>query len=106
MDAGGLVKQARRRARLSQRELAQRTGLDQAVIARIEAGRNRPRFDTLQRLLAATGHDLGLVEIRPSDADRVAIRAALALNDRERESYFFKSNRNMLRMFAEARPRE
>jgi transcriptional regulator with XRE-family HTH domain len=106
VDAGGLVKQARRRAGLSQRELSRRTGLDQAVIGRIEAGRASPRFDTLERLLAAAGHELVLLEQRPADADRWAVRAALALTDREREAFFVQSNRNMLRMFSDAQPRE
>src|SRR5262245_60846639 len=105
VDAGGLVKQARRRAKLSQRELSARTGLDQAVIGRIEAGRTSPRFDTLERLLAATGHELTLVDRQPPTADRWAIRQALAMNDREREAFFVRSNRNLLRMFADARPR-
>jgi len=106
MDAAGLLKQARRRARLSQRDLAQRTGIGQAVIARIESRRSTPRYETLERLLAATGHALVLAEERPPDADRWSIRAALAMSDRDREAFFLRSNRNMLAMFAGARPRE
>ena len=106
MDAAGLLKQARRQAHLSQRELALRTGIAQAVIARIESGSSSPRFDTLERLLAAAGRELILVEQRPADADRSAVRSALALTDQEREAFFVRSNRNMLRMFSEARPRE
>jgi len=48
-----LLKQARTRARLSQRELARRAGTAQSVIARIERGQTSPTWETLQRLLAA-----------------------------------------------------
>lgn len=102
MDAAGIVKRARRRAGVSQRELSRRTGLDQAVIGRIEAGKASPRFDTLERLLAATGHELLLVELRPPEVDRSDIRAALQLDDRARERSYLVSNANMLRMFDEA----
>jgi len=48
-----LLRQARTRARLSQRELARRAGTAQSVIARIERGQTSPTWETLQRLLAA-----------------------------------------------------
>ena len=98
------MKRARRAARLSQRSLADRTGIDQAVIARIEAGTTSPRFDTLALLLAATGHELELIAEAPVDADIGTIRAAMAMTDRERERWFLESNANMLAMFAEAEP--
>jgi transcriptional regulator with XRE-family HTH domain len=102
--AGGLLKRARREVGLSQRSLADRTGIDQAVIARIEAGTTSPRFVTLTRLLAATGHRLELFAEGPADADTGTIRAAMAMTDRERERWFLESNANMLAMFAEAEP--
>ena len=105
MPASGILKRARRSAHLSQRDLAARSGIDQAVIGRIEAGTTSPRFETLERLLEATGHRLDLVGEPPVDVDRSAVRAAVALTDREREAFFVRSNRNMLRMFTEARER-
>ncbi len=105
MPASGILKQARRAARLSQRDLAARTGIDQAVIGRIEAGTTSPRFDTLERLLEATGHRLGLVSEPPVDVDRATIRAAMAMSDRDRERWFLESNANLLAMFAQARSR-
>ena len=53
-----LLRQARTRAGLSQRQLAQRAGTAQSVIARIERGQTSPTWETLQRLLAAAGYDL------------------------------------------------
>ena len=51
--AAELLRQARARAGLSQRALAQRAGTAQSAIARIESGLTSPTWDTLQRLLAA-----------------------------------------------------
>jgi transcriptional regulator with XRE-family HTH domain len=50
-----LLREARTRAGLSQRELARRAGTTQSVVARIERGQTSPTWETLQRLLAAAG---------------------------------------------------
>ena len=63
MDAQTLVRTARGRARLSQRQLAARTGIPQPTIARIESGSQAPRFDTVSRLLGACGHELRSVPV-------------------------------------------
>ena len=47
-------------AGLTQAELARRAGTTQAAVARVEGGRVSPTVRTLQRLLAATGHELTL----------------------------------------------
>lgn len=56
-DTAALVRLARRRAGLTQRELARRAGTAQSVVARIESGRTSPAADTLARLLAAAGFE-------------------------------------------------
>jgi len=48
--AAGLVLLARQKAGLSQRELAERAGVAQSEIARIETGRREPSIPTLQRI--------------------------------------------------------
>ncbi len=53
-----LLRQARERAGLSQRQLAQRAGTAQSVVARIERGLTSPSWDTLERLLEAAGYEL------------------------------------------------
>src|SRR3954462_1781898 len=53
-----LLRQARLRAGLSQRQLAERAGTAQSVIARVERGLTSPTWDTLERLLAAAGYEL------------------------------------------------
>ena len=49
---------ARRDAKLTQAELAERIGTTQSAIARLEAGRVSPSIATLQRYAEATGHQL------------------------------------------------
>jgi len=49
---------ARTKAGLSQEQLAQRMGMKQAGVARIESGRYNPSMKTLQRYAEATGHKL------------------------------------------------
>jgi transcriptional regulator with XRE-family HTH domain len=53
-----LLRQARTRAGLSQRELARRAGTTQSVVARIEREQASPTWETLERLLAAAGVQL------------------------------------------------
>ncbi|GHJ10514.1 hypothetical protein TPA0907_48810 [Micromonospora humidisoli] len=58
-DLGRTVRALRREADLSQRELARRSGVPQATIARIESGRaTDPRFHTVERLVRAVGGTL------------------------------------------------
>jgi transcriptional regulator with XRE-family HTH domain len=52
--AAGLVLMARQQAGLSQRELAERAGVTQSEIARIENGNREPSIPTLQRILAGS----------------------------------------------------
>jgi len=56
--------QARSRAGLTQQQLARKMGTTQPAVARLEAGRTRPSYRTLERLAAATGSRL-LVRLEP-----------------------------------------
>ena len=53
-----LLKEARRRAGLSQRALARRAATSQSVVARIELGVTDPSSHTLASLLEAAGFEL------------------------------------------------
>lgn len=64
--AAELLRTARVRAKLSQRELAERVGVAQSVISVYEAGRRQPSLQTLERLIEATGQRLRL-NIEPQD---------------------------------------
>ncbi len=55
-----LLRVARRRARLSQTDLARRAGVAQSVISAYESGRREPSLPTLNRLIEATGHELAI----------------------------------------------
>lgn len=55
--SSSFLRAARRRAGLTQRELANRAGTAQSVVARIESGRTSPGAATLARLLAAAGFE-------------------------------------------------
>jgi uncharacterized protein len=58
MDIPQTLREARRRAGLSQADLAARAGTSQATISAYESGRKEPSVSTLSRLLAATGSQL------------------------------------------------
>ena len=98
MDAARTLRDARRRARLTQRALATRTGIPQPAIARIERGTVIPRVDTLDRLLAGCGEQLG-IERRPGlGIDRTSIRALLRLTPAQRIRVATREGRNLERL--------
>ncbi len=68
MRGGEIIKEARRRAGLRQRELAERLGTTQSVITRWERGQRSPTFETLVRAVRACGLDLA-VSLGPPDPD-------------------------------------
>jgi transcriptional regulator with XRE-family HTH domain len=55
-----LLRAARRRAGLTQAELARRLGVSQAAVAKLESPRANPTVNTLGEALWATGHRLTL----------------------------------------------
>ena len=57
-DTAELVRSARERRGLSQRALAERAGVEQSTIARIELGEADPAYSTVVRLLDAAGFRL------------------------------------------------
>ncbi len=79
-----LVREARRRARLSQRDLAERAGTTQSSIARLESGRTSPGFDTVVRLVRLCGLDLEVALVDRDDSDWVQARRLLSLTPAER----------------------
>jgi transcriptional regulator with XRE-family HTH domain len=69
---------ARRRAGLTQTELAERAGTSQAAVSAYESGRRSPSVDTLVRILAATGLELRM-RLAPPDTHTSSLGAAEAL---------------------------
>lgn len=80
---GQLIRRARVRAGLTQRQLAERLGTHQPVIARWESESTRPDFDSVVRAVEACGFDLH-VELRPVDHDTVLVRRELAKRPADR----------------------
>jgi transcriptional regulator with XRE-family HTH domain len=73
---GRMIRWARKRAGMTQQDLASAVQMPQPSIARLERGTVAPRTSTLVAILEATGHVLA-VEPRGQDVDREAIRRAL-----------------------------
>jgi transcriptional regulator with XRE-family HTH domain len=68
MQGGHLVREARRRAGMTQRELAARAGTTQSAIARVESGGTAPSFERIVALVRACGFDL-VIHVVPLDED-------------------------------------
>ena len=79
-----MIVEARRRAGLSQRELALRLGKRQAEIARWERGHVVPSLERLREVVAACGLELTCGLAVADDSYDHQIAAALALSARER----------------------
>ncbi len=60
MNGAALLTRARKRAGLTQAELARRAGTSQPVISAYEHGRRDPSIGTLRRLVRAAGAELEL----------------------------------------------
>jgi transcriptional regulator with XRE-family HTH domain len=56
--SGDLLREARLRAGLTQKQLATRTGTSQPAIARWESGAVQPSFERLRELIRACGFEL------------------------------------------------
>jgi transcriptional regulator with XRE-family HTH domain len=88
MSPSVLVREARKRAGLTQVDLAERAGVAQSVIARLERGNANPTFETLERVLHAAGHRLELSAVQQGlvtvDETLIAQQLALSLPDRVR----------------------
>lgn len=72
--AARLIRESRGRANLTQRELAERAGMSQPAIAKLEQGAANPTLDTLARCAAAAGFDLRLELVPRNAPDAVVLR--------------------------------
>jgi transcriptional regulator with XRE-family HTH domain len=82
--AWAVLQEARRRAGLTQRELAKAAGKPQSAIAKIERGRRDPRLTTLEELVRAAGFDLRIQLVPRDRHDEQLIDAMLALTPAQR----------------------
>jgi transcriptional regulator with XRE-family HTH domain len=82
---GKLLADARRRAGLTQADLAKRLAVSQAAVAQLERADSNPRLATLDRALRAAGFELVVATRRRSSAvDDSLIRQQLELDPVER----------------------
>lgn len=84
MHVGRTLRHARRRARLTQRQLAEAAGVPQSTVARIEAGTTMPRVDTFEHLLEICGMDIELTHKRGVGVDVTLIEDLLQRTPDER----------------------
>lgn len=84
MISADLLRQARRRAGLTQAELARRVGRPQSQIARWESGRVEPSLESLRRLIRACGLELTYGLANYDDSYRPYIEQLLDLTPQER----------------------
>ena len=103
MDTARVLRQARRRAGLTQRQLADRAGVPQSRIGKIESGVVVPRVDTFDRLLEACGETLEAVPRPGIGLDRTGYQERLRLSPRGRLVEARKAAVRMARRLEHAR---
>jgi transcriptional regulator with XRE-family HTH domain len=81
---GHHLRWARKRANMTQEQLAAAARVPQSTVARIERGNALPRTATLIALLHATGHELSVERRLGADLDPERIRFLLRLDPPER----------------------
>ena len=104
MDAASMVKMARRRAGLSQRELARRSGVAQPTVSRVESGRMSPTFDTLSALVRACGMQLLAGDQGGMGVDETQLWERLRWAPAERFRHAVVASGNIRRMLVAAKP--
>ena len=98
MTGGLLIAEARKRARLTQAELAGRLDSHQSVVARWETGRTSPDFDTVRDVVRAAGFELGVTLLPADDHDLALIRRELRLLPHDRLSAMLEAVRKFREM--------
>ncbi|HEV8537194.1 MAG TPA: helix-turn-helix transcriptional regulator [Candidatus Limnocylindria bacterium] len=84
MEAARLVRAARLRKGLTQRELARRTKIPQPMLSSIERGVQDPRHSTLERILAACDQEIDLFPRAGDGVDRTQFITSLKLSPADR----------------------
>ena len=99
MSPDALLRDARRKADLTQAELAARLGVTQAAVARLERRGANPTLRTLDRAMQAMGHQLELRSTsRPSSVDETLVASYLRLSPAERLQAFQSSHASVQRL--------
>lgn len=83
--AGNLLKVARAKAGISQRELAETAHVAQSTIARIESGTRQPSLPVLARILAALDLEMRITLADYDNHDDILDSEAARLSEQQRE---------------------
>lgn len=81
---GNLIREARRRANLTQQQLADRAGTAQPAIARWESGRTAVSLDDVVRIIRLCGFDLELSVVERDDSDMAQAARLAELTGQQR----------------------
>ena len=103
MRGGELIKEARKRAGLSQRELAELLTTTQAVIARWETGRRSPSFERVVEAVRACGLELAVRIVNPDDQHSLLVQESLRMTPTERLDRLAQSRESIERLKASVR---
>ena len=98
MKAATVLREARRRAGLTQAELAEACRVKQPAISRIERGAVDPSVETLNRLLAACGESLESVPRLGIGIDRTRFHENLKLSPAQRLEFAARAARGMAKL--------
>lgn len=92
-----LLREARSRAGLTQTELAQRAGVPQSTVGRIESGLRVPSTELLERLIRAAGFDVRVALAVPDPGTESLFERSLSRTPRERLADATRAARFVLR---------
>ena len=92
-----LIRMARRRAGLTQAELAARASTSQAAISAYESGRRSPSVDTLARVLLAAGFELRMRMSQPDTHEQARATAESLLPPAELAAFERRERRRAAR---------
>lgn len=96
---GELIREGRRRAGLTQAELAVRAGTAQSGIARWESGRTAPSLDDVRRLVRLCGFDVEVAIVPYEDTDITQAERLIDLSPQQR----IERHQRLTRQLAAAR---
>ena len=97
MSIANLVREARRRAGLTQAELAERAGVPKSTVGRIESGARVPSSEMVERLVDAAGFSVSVSLSEPDPATDSMFERTLRRTPAERLSDATRVARFVLR---------
>lgn len=92
-----LVREARKRAGLTQAALAQRAGVPQSTVARVESGARTPSTDLVERLVRAAGYEIRVGLGEPDPETTALFERTLRRSPQERLADAARAARFVLR---------